>query len=37
VDWAPLTSVTITNVPMQFLDQGATSLNRRFYRGFSPN
>ena len=37
VDWAPLTSVTITNVPMQFFDQGATSLNRRFYRGFNPN
>ena len=37
VDWAPLTSVTITNVPMQFLDQGATSFNRRFYRGFNPD
>jgi hypothetical protein len=37
VDWAPLTSVTITNVPMQFLDQGATNLNRRFYRGFNPD
>ncbi len=37
LDWLPMTNVTITNVPMQFLDQGATSFNRRFYRGFSPN
>jgi hypothetical protein len=37
VDWAPLTNVTITNVPMQFLDQGAANLSRRFYRGFNPD
>jgi hypothetical protein len=33
VNWSPLATVTITNVPMQFLDEGAANLPQRFYRG----
>ncbi len=33
LNWSTLSTVTITNVPMQFLDEGATNLPHRFYRG----
>ena len=35
LNWLPLGSVTLSNTPAQFIDNGASGLSRRFYRALS--